>query len=541
MALSRWLLPAGILSLLLSFSSAKAADDKPVIHERSLPGRYLNDLALWDVGNDGIFEIFVTDSSGEVSCYSAVDLEPVWTRVLTRDALTAPVVGDFMGTGAPILATASIHGTVYFVWPGSGEVISSLETDWKFSLAPSVAPRSAGDDVVFADDRGAVVGFHLDPSSGLPLESFRVDNTIDQGGLFSVIGAILQPPSCADLDGDGGTEILTVSKTGILQLISLPEHRSERPVRIFKRQFQNNAVTTLAGIGSLSESGDVWFGYGVGTRLEFFQWKAGGSGGDPFGKALEASAFGEAQGHLLFGQLNEDATPDLLSGSDKAVAARYLGRDLSGGVTLLDVSPAQLLAEAPPLSLPGPVTLKDGKKAVIAVDSAGTLYCWRPDSEEAPQRVAGIPVPSLFAPVGDFTGTGKATAVIWNMKAARLSVVSLPINLAPASQVAPCLTFGANFSRNGQWGTLWNEDYRRRLAKAEDALQRARKSAETQDGDTPYTTDAISQIAGMDPADPLASHLKRDTRNENIVKFLAAVGTGFLLAAAGVFAWRRRR
>lgn len=536
----RLFLLASIFTGLLG-SAAAVADDEPTVVERALPGRYLNDLALWDVANDGVFEVFVTDSSGEITCFSVATLKPLWTSVLTRDGLTAPVLGDFMGTGAPILATASSNGTVYFLWPGSGELIGTLETDYRFSHAPAVASRPAGDDVVFADAAGTVVGFHLERESGLPKESFRIENTADGGSLFSVLGEMLQPPSCADLNGDGLPEIITVSRTGFVQLVSLPAQRDQTAIRVLKRLFQNSSVTTLAAMGNLSPDGEAWFGYGLGTRLEFYQWKAAAAGGDALAKVLEAAAFGEAAGHLLLGQINDDATADLLSGSDKAVAARYLGRDLGGGTTLLDVGAQQLLAEAPPLSTPAPVTLKNGKKAAIAIDSAGTLYCWQPDSDQPPQRVAGVPVPSIFAPVGDFTGTGKASAVIWDQKKSRLSVATLPVDLAPASQAAPVLTLGANYSRNGQWGNRWHEEYHRRIARAAEALQKARQAAETQDEDTPHTTDAISQIAGLDPRDPLARHLKTDTRDELIVTILAAVGISLLGAAAGVFLWRRRR
>src|SRR5690606_11467254 len=111
-----------------------------------------------------------------------------------------------------------------------------------------------------------------------------------------------------------------------------------------------------------------------------------------------ATAYGNSLGHLLVGPVNSDALPDLVSTSDSTVAARYLGSDLSGGTALFDINPQHMGTTDGPFSPAVPFTFSDGKKGIAAIDSSGTAFIWQPEKQEAAQRIAGVPVPTMFTP-----------------------------------------------------------------------------------------------------------------------------------------------
>ncbi len=494
---------AGIVALL---TMAATGQETATVKSRTLKGHRLNELAAWQLVDDPVFKVFATDTTGNVFCFAADSLKPLWEISLGQDALTAPVLGDFMGNGAPILAFGSINGTVYFVWPGSGELLAEHHTDFSFVTAPSIAAQPAGDSLILADAAGFVAGFAL-TADGLVRETFRIDAETTDAVAVSIAGAMTHPPSTADLNHDGWPEILLMSETGLVQLLSLSPDPTATPERFLYRIPQNTVASTVAAMGPLQESGDPIFGFGVGSTLHFFKWDpaAGQKAIQPY---VRTSAYGNSLGHLLLGEVNSDPSPDLVSTANSTVAARYLGNDLAGEKTLLDIDPNQLSTQHPPFSPAIPLTLRNGEKAVVAVDSEGVAFVWQPlDQNMTPKRIADVPVPTTFTPAGNLTGNGQLTMIVWNETEFTLSSVALPVDLPPVTEAAPVLTLGVNYSRNGQWGQSWQKNFDNRKTRAKAALQRA-KSQWTSSEDTVSTTDSISQIAGIAPADPLAEGLK---------------------------------
>lgn len=519
--------------------SALSAQEVPVV-QRSLDKQRLNDLAIWNIGGDDVFEIYTTDMSGNVGCYAADTLEPLWTHTFEGKSLTAPVVGNFMGTAVPVLAFGSSDGTVYFLWPGSGELISKAETGLSFNLAPSVAVRNETDELVFAEDSGYVLGYRLDPQSGLPRQTFGVTNTVRDAATISAIGSMTLPPACGDLNGDGVPEVILASNTGLLQVISLSSDMESGDVeRYHTRITQNTRVTTLAAIGDFNGDGQPLFGYGIGANLQFFRWDPAGEPAKAIHPAFNATAYGNSLGHLLVGPVNSDALPDLVSTSESTIAARYLGSDLSGGAAMFDIGDQHMGTTNGPFSPPVPITFPEpGGKGVVSIDSSGTAFVWRPASHEPAERIAGLPVPTMFTPGGDITGSGKLSLVIWNEKDFVLSVATLPVDVAPpvppgnSIPGVPAVTVGGSFSRSGQliddWGFLQEN--------AAAALQRIKNSENATTEDDPLlSTDTVSIIAGIAPNDPLAEKLQIEGRDGGGFFYKVVGGAVVLLLIAGAF------
>ncbi len=530
-------------AVLVAFSSHILAQEATVV-SRTLKGQRLNELAAWDLGSDKVFEIFSTSVSGMAACYSAGDLNPLWEKQISSDALTAPVIGNFMGSGAPILAFGSASGMVYFAWPGSGEVIGTFDTKLPFSLPPSIAQMTDGDKLILVGDEGNIVILDLHPESGLPQQRWLVSNTLSGSTAFSVIGKISQPASCADINNDGIPEVVVTSDSGVLQVISL----TDPPQRYYTRLPQKSQPTTIAAIGDLSGLGQTSIALGVSASLQFFTWNPA----RPHEKAVEVflstPAFGVSTGHLLLGPVNADPVQDLVSTADRTVAARYLGNDFSGKQAFLDIAPQHLTTAASPFSPAVAITRIDGTKSVVSIDSSGVAWDWQPAStENTITRYPDIPVPTGFTPAGDLTGNGKLSLAVWNQQDVSLSVVTLPIDLAPSvagsetpSASGPALTLGVNYSRNGQWGAEWATNFNARLLAASAMVDSHKTVAGTVE-DSDLTTDPISIIAGLDPQNPVAVTFRKKHNNSGISTIASIALAAALLAIALLGFWKLRK
>lgn len=513
---------------------------------RTLKGQRLNEIGIWNLGSDKVFEIFTTSVSGEAACYSADTLKPLWVQQMSEDALTAPAIGNFMSGGTPVLAFGSSSGKVYFLWPGSGEVISTLETGLAFSLPPSVARMSNGDKLVLVGDDGRIAILDLDSTSGLPSLPWVIPNTLSGSTAFSVIGQMSLPASCADLNNDGTPEIVVTSDSGVLQVISL----TNPPQRYSTRLPQQSRPTTLAALGDLSGTGQSIIVLGVSASLQLFKWDPALPPEKAIESFLSAPAYGTSLGHLLLGPVNSDPVNDLVSTADNTVASRYLGNDFSGKPAFLDIAPQHLTSSDSPFSPAVAVTRSDGTKSIVSVDNNGVAWDWQPTSpQNTITRIPGVPVPTGATPAGDITGNGKLSLVIWNQNSAKLSVATLPVDLASAPDAGgtalpsgPMLTFGVNYSRNGQWGGGWATEWSTRLEAAAAVLTQAKASAGNSEAaaNTELSTDTVSMIAGLDPQDPIGVSFRNSRGGGGIS--LVVIGAVIALFAAVLFAgWKFRK
>lgn len=514
------------------------------IVSRTLKGQRLNELGLWNLGGDKVYEIFTTSVSGKASCFSADTLEPLWEQQITGEALTAPAIGTFMADGSPILAFGSLSGKVYFLWPGSGEIISTIDTGLSLSVPPSVAAMADGDKLVLVGDDGQIAVVDLDATTGLPNLRWLIPNTLSGATAFSVVGQISQPAACSDLNNDGIPEVVVTSDSGVLQVISL----SEPPQRYSTRLPQQARATTPAALGDLTGTGQNAIILGVIASIQLFNWDPALPPEKAIVVWMSTPAYGESLGHLLLGPINADPVNDLLSTANTTIAVRYLGNDFSGKQAFLDIAPQHLTTSESPFSPAIAVTRADGSSSVVSIDNSGTAWDWEPTSaQNTMTRINDVPVPTGFAPGGDLTGSGKLSLVIWNQETVSLSVATLPIDLAPgsateaSSQSGPVLTLGVNYSRNGQWGTAWATDWnaKRQAAAAALARLKADGGAGNMD-DSESTTDSVSMIAGLDPHDPVAVTF-RESRNTGIPIAALAGGALVLLAVIFLGVWKMRK
>jgi len=79
-----------------------------------------NDPCLYDVDGDGRFEVVVSGVHGTVRAFELPSLRSLWKQTVGGTGLTAPAVGDFTGTGEPIIALASQQGEVVLLHGASG-------------------------------------------------------------------------------------------------------------------------------------------------------------------------------------------------------------------------------------------------------------------------------------------------------------------------------------------------------------------------------------------------------------------------------------
>jgi len=517
------------------------AAPKSKVVSRSFPGHQFNSLAMWKLPNSAPFHIWLTDNSGRIFCLQADTLETLWSTQLKGESLLAPVLGDFMGTGVPILAVVSHSGRVYFYGAGSGRIISSVSTGTKVSADPSVATTADGvDQLILADETGIVSGYRLE-ESGAPVETFSVRNSGVEATIFKVIGAITRPPCCADLDGDGNSEIIVTSDLGYVQVISPPGGGASEPVRYQARLPQNSRATTLACVGNFFPD-QPNFVFGIGASLQVFAWDKTGESSDAIRMAFRSPAYGNSLGHLLAGDLNGDKMADLVSTAEGTVSARYGGRDLAGAPTFLDIASQHLVTPNGPFSSPAPVKLEKGRDALIAVDRKGVAFLWEPASaENSVQRFEGMPTVDSFPPAGDFTGTGMLSLAAWDGDEAKLSMVTLPVAVEASNEYAPAVTLGGNYARNGQFGQAWTAEWNRRQARAAEALKTAKAQPHTQANTGLKTFSRVEIIASLDPADPAAESIHRPRIDISVVKPAVAVLAAVVLVSFTTFWFARRR
>jgi len=510
-------------ALISMLAGPLSGQSTPETVSRQIEGERINELALWDLGSDGIFEVFTTAVSGKAACYRADNLEPLWNASFAPEALTAPVIGDFLGTGSPVMAFASVAGKIFFVWPGSGETIASHSITTSFSLAPSVARLDTEnlDLLVLPDDKGQVFVLGLSSDATIK-ERWVIPNTISGSGVFSVVGRTIQPASCSDLDRDGIPEIVVSSNEGVLQAVSL----TTPPSRHFVRLAQRSEATTIAGAGPFVQRDKETILVGVDATLYAFEFLP--SPNAPLKQLFQTPAYGKTQGHLVFAPFNGDDQIDVLTSADNVISARYAGKGFDGNQTLIDISAQQLTTINAPFSAAVPIIRADGVAAAIAIDGKGSILEWQPTAAaNSAVELYKITPPTGYTPAGNLTGSDNLSMVTWTEADSSLSVLHLALALSKNSP--PVLTLGGNYSRNGQYGPLWMEKWQTKQASATAALKSAQAALSSAPDDTPSTMDAASIVMGSAPLDPAASALLQKRNGSSPVKLIVSVVAGIAL------------
>jgi len=521
--------------LIGTISGSIAAQGSAETVSRQLKGERINEPVLWDLSDDGIFEVFTTAVSGRAACYRADNLEPLWNASFASEALTAPVIGDFLGTGSPVMAFASVTGNVFFIWPGSGETIARHSISTSFSLAPSIArfDKEDVDLLVIPDDKGQVFVLGLSPDATIK-ERWVIPNTISGSGVFSIVGRTIQPASCSDFNKDGIPEIVVSSNEGVLQVVSL----TTPPSRHFVRLAQRSEATTIAGTGPFVHPEQETILVGVDATLYAFEFNPAPNA--PLKQLFQTPAYGKTQGHLVFTPFNGDSQIDVLTSADNVISARYAGQGFDGNQTLIDISAQQLTTINAPFSAAFPIIRADGVSAAVAIDNKGSILEWQPTAAaNSAAELHKITPPTGFTPAGNLTGSGNLSMVTWTEADSKLSVHHLPLALAKESP--PVLTIGINYSRNGQYGPLWTEQWRAKQTSATAALKSAQTALSSAPEDTPDTIDAASIVMGSAPLDPTAAALLEKRKGSSPVKLIVGAVAGIALICGMLLVVIKRR
>lgn len=203
----------------------------------AMPGSGESSPVLADMNNDGIFEIVIADSSGNVHAYDSTgtDIEgwpastlpaPAWRDEQTlpgvaplREGIIATVaVGDLDGDGTNEVVAGGQNGNVY-AWHQDGSTVAGFPVQTE---RPAVFDRTHVWDQGIA---GAPTLYDLDGDGALEVLVAGLDQQLyvwDAGGapwgpypvavcapeLCDIAGArIINSPTVGDVDGDGDIEI----------------------------------------------------------------------------------------------------------------------------------------------------------------------------------------------------------------------------------------------------------------------------------------------------------------------------------------------
>jgi len=462
-----------------------------------------NELALWDLGPDGKYELFTTTLQGQVAAYDATTLELYWTVDQPGEVLTAPVIGNFLGNGAPVLAWASNLGSVTFAWPGTGQIIGHIKLSQNFSVPPSVAesPTEKRSLLVLPADSGEIVLAELTPE-GQARSRTVIPNTIPGSTAYSNIGQFDLPVAVDDLDHDGTPELVAASGSGAIEVVSL----TDPPTRAVAHLAQNTKATVPPVAGQMDNDPSDVVVIGVEANVHLFRWQSAPNGGK-ITPLLETPAFGTLDDQLLLAPINTDTALDIVGTSDNIISARYLGRGPGGEALLFDI-PAQALATlSPPFQVPLPYLKQDNSSSLLTQDARGDLLSWQPAAPNAPSAVVtNSPVKPADIATGYFVRDGKLQRVGWDSSKSELFSEALPVEVSASSP--PVLTLGVNYARNGQWGPGWSQSLSASLQAAKDALSLAKTSSTTAPQQSPLSS--ANMIAGISPSDPMAQAIQKN-------------------------------
>jgi hypothetical protein len=102
--------PLVVALLLVLCGSALAESDYPVLWQKRLALRVMNDPVLADLNADGEYEIVLSDVRGKLVALLASSGKRCWSSSVCQAALTAPVVGNFTGDGTWDIAVGGADG-----------------------------------------------------------------------------------------------------------------------------------------------------------------------------------------------------------------------------------------------------------------------------------------------------------------------------------------------------------------------------------------------------------------------------------------------
>lgn len=485
----------------------------------------------YDFDGNGVYELLITGATGGMGVYDPRTLRPLWEKQISQKALTPAVIGDFLGTGVPIVAVGSIDRWIYFLRAGTGEQVARHEVGEPMVIAPSVVgmrPRDGSDrdGLIVCDDAGSVRLITL--SGRETKEEFEVRNS---SGDFT-IGRITHPAAIGDITGDDIPEVVVGTVSGTVQAFSITNPQ-RRMLYHAPQGISIDSGILLADVMATGQA-NLCFGTSTGDLMVLKYQHDLSKPNLFFSLELTRKMLGRAHGHLIAGDLDGDGTLDI-AGQTQNVIATFDGASV---LTLFGTQP--YAANAPPISPVSLVRLASGKTALIFGDSRGGLFFFDA-TQKTPPEVSDAPVVlQQLAPAGNLTGSGRVEAVLVDRSRDKLALARF--DTATAADSLPTMMHAIDFSRDGRWTSGTASRIIAMREKAARAFDAAMSSAETagKKGDWSGVAVAAADALAINPTDPkaLAWRDKAEFRQHwfrNIATWVLSLAA---LAAAAFGAWR---
>lgn len=490
-----------------------------------------NDPCLYDVDGDGRFEVVVSGVHGTVRAFELPSLRSLWKQTVGGTGLTAPAVGDFTGTGEPIIALASQQGEVVLLHGASGVPLAQYRLPRGVTVAPTVMPAETYlgrvcDALVLCDEVGDIHVLAFE--QGQIVEKFLIPNNFARGSLLPQgMGRINYPASVGDVDGDSRPEIVVGTALG--KVVAL---RPDRPNECYVWHGpQGSAISSNIVIADF---------FGLGRNALAFATDKGNvpivivDPDNPTERPMrtvveQLGLAGPPNGHLLAADFDGDGTPDLIGASGVAVTAfrASMGMALFG---------PPYSANFPPFSPFGLAQLRSGRFCAVFADSGKMVHLYTPTHTQEGTRFNSSESFNSLPLVGNLTGDGRVECVFLARNKERLAYGVL--EAAAASDCLPTLAFGGTFHRDGYLTTAALVQLEARTARFRELVEQKVRVAQEQYDNGNYgealasAQDALTLL----PSHPVAKSLahKADLR-VYWVRYVSIAGA--IITAVALASW----
>ncbi|MCX7018913.1 MAG: hypothetical protein NTY46_07985 [Candidatus Sumerlaeota bacterium] len=497
------------------------------------------DPVAFDIDGNGGCEILLSGADGRMAIFDFASLKQLWERQVSGKGLTAPVVGDFEGTGAWLIGVASSDGSVTILWPGNGETLARFDGGAAISTPPVVAPAVGrdgipGDGLLVCDEAGGMRFLAL--KEGKLVEIFFVSNSFDEPASRNhpshsiSIGRITQPPAIGDINGDGRLEAVAGSVSGIIQVVPFDDPAK----RFIWHGPQGMNISTGITLADFFARGRQDIAFGTDRGDLYILSCVSDDSGESLRVVRQTKLLGPANGHLLAADFGGSGYIDLVGASPNIITSFDAVAQMSNYPGL----PFSTLS--PPLSALSLVRMSGGGPAIVCGDARGEVFLVDPVRQTAIIRLMSPEPVHGFCPAGDLSGRGKLEIACLVKNKKRLAALRLDVTIDPGGLAT--MMRGVDFRCDGQWttGTLerLREGQRRFAGALESVVGQARQALES--GDAARARQLADRALAMSPANPAVRDIAARThgRSRPFVYALVAI---LLAAASGIVIILKRR